>query len=42
MGTVEKTIGVLLIGTGVLFLTGTMADIAYWMLDTFPALGKVG
>lgn len=42
MGAVEKSIGVLLILTGILFLTGAMADIAYWLLDTFPALGKVG
>ena len=42
VGVVEKTLGLLLIGTGVLFLTGTMADIAYWMLEAFPALGQVG
>lgn len=42
MGAIEKSIGVLLIITGILFLTGTMADIAYWMLEAFPALGKVG
>ncbi len=39
---VEMVLGVLLVGTGVLFLTGSMADIAYWILDTFPALGRVG
>jgi len=42
MGAIEKGIGVLLIITGVLFLTGRVADIAYWLLETFPALGKVG
>ncbi len=42
MGTVEKVIGVFLILTGVLFLTGSIADVAYWLLETFPALGKVG
>ncbi|MBO6522039.1 MAG: cytochrome c biogenesis protein CcdA [Rhodospirillales bacterium] len=42
MGTIEKVIGVFLIATGVLFLTGSIADIAYWLLETFPVLGKVG
>ena len=42
MGKIEKTIGVLLVLTGVLFLTGGIADIAYWLLETFPVLGKVG
>jgi cytochrome c-type biogenesis protein len=42
MGTVEKVIGVFLILTGVLFLTGSIADVAYWLLEAFPALGKVG
>lgn len=42
MGTIEKVIGVLLIVTGILFLTGSIADIAYWLLETFPSLGKVG
>lgn len=42
MGMIEKGIGVFLILTGVLFLTGSIADIAYWLLETFPVLGKVG
>lgn len=42
MGKVEKVIGVFLILTGVLFLTGSVADVAYWLLEAFPALGKVG
>ena len=41
-GGVEKVMGLLLVGTGVLFLTGGMADLAYWLLETFPALGRVG
>jgi len=40
--TIEIILGVLLIATGILFLTGTMAEMAYWMLEAFPALGKVG
>jgi len=42
MQTVERVIGGLLVGTGVLFLTGTFSELAYWLLEAFPALGKVG
>ena len=42
LGVVEKTMGGLLVITGVLFLTGTMSEIAYWILETFPALGRIG
>ncbi len=39
---VEKTMGALLVLTGVLFLSGNFSDLAYWMLETFPFLGRVG
>lgn len=42
LGRIEQVIGVLLIATGVLFLTGGINDIAFWLLETFPALGRVG
>ena len=43
MGAIERGIGVLLIHhRRAVFLTGRVADIAYWLLETFPALGKVG
>jgi cytochrome c-type biogenesis protein len=42
MGTVEKVIGVLLVLTGVLFLTGQFTRIAYWFQDTFPVLLTFG
>ena len=42
LGTVEKIIGALLVISGTLFLTGGMQSIAYWLLETFPVLGKVG
>ncbi len=42
MQTVERVIGALLVITGVMFLTGTIADVAFWLLETFPALGKSG
>lgn len=42
VGVMEKVMGVLLVGTGVLFLTGGMSDVAYWLLEIFPGLGQVG
>ncbi len=42
MGKIEKIIGVFLILTGILFLTGRVADVAYWLLEAFPSLGTVG
>jgi cytochrome c-type biogenesis protein len=42
LGMVEKAMGVLLILTGVAFLTGSVTDAAAWLLDMFPALGKIG
>ena len=42
MHRVEQAMGALLVVTGVLFITGSVADIGYWLLETFPALGRVG
>jgi cytochrome c-type biogenesis protein len=42
LGVVEKSIGALLVVTGVLIFTGWMAEIAGWLLETFPALGRIG
>lgn len=42
LGMVEKTMGVLLILTGILFMTGSMQVMSYWLLEKFPALGLVG
>jgi cytochrome c-type biogenesis protein len=42
MGKVEKTMGALLVITGVMFLTGQMATLSYWLLETFPGLAAVG
>jgi cytochrome c-type biogenesis protein len=39
---VERVLGGLLVITGVMFLTGSIADVAFWLLETFPALGKSG
>ncbi|MGL4636786.1 MAG: cytochrome c biogenesis CcdA family protein [Beijerinckiaceae bacterium] len=42
MGLIEKIMGGLLVLTGIAFLTGGVAMAAYWLLETFPALGKLG
>ena len=42
LGTVEKVMGVLLVLTGIGFLTGAMASASFWLLETFPALGQLG
>lgn len=42
LGAVEKTMGVLLVIAGTLILTGWMADVAGWLLETFPILGRIG
>lgn len=42
MITVERVMGGLLVITGAMFMTGQMANVAYWMLEMFPVLGEVG
>ncbi len=42
MGIVEKITGGLLVVTGILFITGGMSTIAYYILELFPGLGAVG
>jgi cytochrome c-type biogenesis protein len=42
MGIVEKLMGALLVITGLLFLTNSMATLSYLMLEWFPALSTIG
>ena len=42
LGTVERVMGGLLVVTGILFITGSMSTIAYWMLELFPAFATIG
>lgn len=42
MGVVEKAMGGVLVLTGVMFLTGQMAVLSYWLLETFPAFSTIG
>jgi len=42
MGKIEKVMGGLLVLTGVMFLTGAMQTVSYWMLEAFPGLASFG
>lgn len=42
MHAVEMVMGGILVLTGILFMTGQMAEIAYWLLQTFPVFEKIG
>ena len=40
--TVERAMGVLMILTGIGFLTGAMGNVSIWLLDAFPSLQNIG
>jgi cytochrome c-type biogenesis protein len=42
LGVVEKVMGALLVIAGILFMTGGIEWTAFWLLETFPALGLLG
>lgn len=42
MGIVEKVMGGFLVLTGLLFITGQMSAIAFWLLETFPVFSLIG
>jgi cytochrome c-type biogenesis protein len=39
---VERTMGGLLVLTGIAFLAGWLTDASFWLLETFPALARLG
>jgi cytochrome c-type biogenesis protein len=39
---VEQAMGALLVLTGIAFLTGSINTMSVWLLEAFPALGKIG
>ena len=41
-GAVEKVVGALLVVTGVMFLTGGIQNVSFWLLQTFPGLASLG
>ena len=42
LATVERAMGVLMVLTGIAFLTGTISNVSIWLLETFPALQNFG
>jgi cytochrome c-type biogenesis protein len=42
LASVERAMGVLMILTGIGFLTGTVTNVSIWLLETFPALQNFG
>jgi cytochrome c-type biogenesis protein len=42
LNTVERVMGVLMVLTGIGFLTGTISNVSIWLLETFPALQNFG
>ncbi len=39
---VERVMGALLVVTGLMFLTGSMQTLSYWLLEQFPGLATLG
>ena len=42
LGKVERAMGILMVITGIGFLTGSVTNISIWLLETFPALQNFG
>ena len=42
LASVERAMGVLMVITGIGFLTGAISDVSIWLLETFPALQNFG
>jgi cytochrome c-type biogenesis protein len=42
MATIERAMGLLLLGVGVTLLTGWFTQFSFWLLETFPALALIG
>ena len=39
---IEKAMGGLLVLTGILFITGQMSTMSFWLLETFPIFSRIG
>jgi cytochrome c-type biogenesis protein len=42
LSNIERAMGVLMVITGIGFLTGAVSNISIWLLETFPALQNFG
>jgi hypothetical protein len=41
-GRIEKNVGILLVATGVAFLTDGFQSISLWLIETFPQFSQIG
>lgn len=42
LGWIEKSMGLLLVVVGIALVTGALADFAFWLLEAFPILERLG
>ncbi|MGO1117081.1 cytochrome c biogenesis CcdA family protein [Rhodovibrionaceae bacterium A322] len=42
LGVVEKVMGGFLVLSGILIMTGSMNELAFWLQESFPALSRIG
>lgn len=42
MPAIERAMGILLVGVGIMLLTGWFTQFSFWLLETFPALALIG
>lgn len=42
MHTIERVMGGLLVGVGIMLFTGLFSAFSFWLLEVFPALGHIG
>jgi cytochrome c-type biogenesis protein len=42
LASVERVMGVLMVLTGIGFLTGAVSNVSIWLLETFPGLANIG
>ena len=42
LANVERAMGILMIVTGIGFLTGAVTNVSIWLLETFPSLQSIG
>ena len=42
LANVERAMGILMVITGIGFLTGSVSNVSIWLLETFPALQTIG
>ena len=42
MALIEKIMGLMLLAVGVALVTGAFSAFSWWLLETFPALSRLG